>query len=196
MSKNVQLDGKKYHQPRLVLINISRLAMKNNLKIGTVLISILLLSACASMPNGPSRMALPGKGKSFDEFQVDDRSCMQFAQSHIGGSTANQVSNDTFAKNAVLGTVVGTALGAALGGHEGAGVGAVTGLIFGSSIGASEADESAHSAQNNYDNAYTQCMYAKGHQVPVSGHIMTQQQSPPSNYVPPNIPPPPPPGYH
>jgi len=170
--------------------------MKNNLKIGSVLISVLLLSACASIPNGPSRMALPGKGKSFDEFQVDDRNCMQFAQSHIGGSTANQVSNDTFTKNAVLGTVVGTALGAALGGHEGAGVGAVAGLIFGSSVGAGEADESAHNTQNNYDNAYTQCMYAKGHQVPISGHIMTQQTSEPNTYPPAITPPPPPPGYH
>ena len=155
--------------------------MNSNLKIASVLMSILLLNACASIPNGPSRMALPGAGKSFDEFQADDKSCMQFAQDHIGGSTANQVSNDTFAKNAVVGTAVGTALGAVLGGRRGAGFGAVTGLLFGSGVGANEANVSAHSTQNNYDNAYTQCMYAKGHQAPVSGHVMTQRQSVPNN---------------
>ena len=173
--------------------------MKNGIVkryIQPLLMSVLLLNACASIPNGPSRMALPGAGKSFDEFQVDDRSCMQFAQDHIGGSTANQVSNDTFAKNAVVGTAVGTALGAVLGGRHSAGFGAATGLLFGSSVGANEANASAHSTQNNYDNAYTQCMYAKGHQVPVSGHVMTQRQSVPNTYQPVNIPPPPPPGYH
>jgi Glycine-zipper domain len=170
--------------------------MKNNLKIASVLISVLLLNACASMPNGPSRMALPGAGKNFDEFQADDKSCMQFAQDHIGGTTANQVSNDTFTKNAVVGTAVGTALGAVLGGRHGAGFGAVTGLLFGSSVGANEANASAHSTQNNYDNTYTQCMYAKGHQVPVSGHVMTQRQSTPNTSEPAYIPPPPPPDYH
>ncbi len=47
-------------------------------------------------------MALPSAGKSFDQFLADDHSCMQFAQDHIGGTSANQVSNDTFAKNAVF----------------------------------------------------------------------------------------------
>jgi Glycine-zipper domain len=170
--------------------------MKNNLKIASVLLSVLLLNACASIPNGPSKMALPGAGKSFDQFQKDDRSCMQFAQDHIGGTSANQASNDTFAKNAVVGTAVGTALGAVLGGRHGAGFGAVTGLLFGSTIGANEANASARGTQNNYDNAYTQCMYAKGHQVPVSGHVMTQQQSTPPTSEPAYMPPPPPPGYH
>ncbi|MGB4813213.1 MAG: YMGG-like glycine zipper-containing protein [Methylophilaceae bacterium] len=170
--------------------------MKNNLKIASVIMSVLLLNACASMPNGPSRMALPGAGKSFDQFQADDQSCMQFAHNHIGGATANQVSDNTFAKNAIVGTVIGAALGAALGGHHGAGFGAATGLLFGGSVGANEANASGQSTQNNYDNAYTQCMYAKGHQVPVSGHVMTQQQPSQPTYDPAYMPPPPPPGYY
>jgi hypothetical protein len=168
--------------------------MKNNLKIASVLMSVLLLNACASIPNGPSKMALPGAGKNFDQFQADDRSCMQFAHDHIGGTSANQISNDTFAKNAAVSTGIGALLGAALGGGRGAGIGAATGLIVGSSIGANEANVAAHSTQNNYDNAYMQCMYAKGHQVPVSGHVMTQQAAPPAP-APAYIPPPPPPGY-
>lgn len=101
-------------------------------------------------------MALPGAGKSFDQFQADNHSCMQFAQDHIGGTSANQVSNDTFAKTAVFGTAIGTGLGALLGGRHGAGFGAVAGLLFGSTIGSNEANISARGTQNNYDNAYTQ----------------------------------------
>jgi DNA/RNA endonuclease G (NUC1) len=48
-----------------------------------------------------------------------------------------------------------------------------------------------YETQQYYDNAYIQCMYAKGHQVPVSGQFpnTTPQQSAPSSS---NIPPPPP----
>jgi hypothetical protein len=31
-----------------------------------------LLSACAAVPTGPSVMVLPGVGKPFDQFQVDE----------------------------------------------------------------------------------------------------------------------------
>ena len=37
-----------------------------------------LLSACAAVPTGPSVMVLPGVGKPFDQFQVDDMVCRQF----------------------------------------------------------------------------------------------------------------------
>jgi hypothetical protein len=32
---------------------------------------------------------MPGTGKSFDQFRVDDADCGQFALSQIGGATAN-----------------------------------------------------------------------------------------------------------
>ncbi|HEY3299426.1 MAG TPA: hypothetical protein VGJ90_01515 [Methylophilaceae bacterium] len=174
--------------------------MNKHQKITSVLIAALLLDACATVPNGPRTMALPGNGKSFDQFQIDDHSCRQFAQDQIGGTTANQASNDSFAKTAILGTVVGTAIGAAVGGGRGAGVGAATGLAMGSVAGASEANISGYNTQTRYDNAYTQCMYAKGHQVAVSGAVRAQAPARPSYYAPPNvppdyIPPPPPPNY-
>ena len=80
--------------------------MKFNIKYITVICSVLTLGACVSIPNGPSRMALPGSGKSFDQFQYDDASCRGFAQTQIGGKTAQQASNESFVETAVLGTAI------------------------------------------------------------------------------------------
>jgi hypothetical protein len=170
------------------------MAMKINFEV-TLALSALLLAACASVPNGPSAMALPGTGKNFDQFRYDDTSCRQFAHDQIGGKTVNQAANDSFAGSAIVGTVLGAAIGAAAGGDNGAGVGAATGLFVGSLIGVDEANASSYGAQRHYDNAYIQCMYAKGHRVPVSGHIEQQQSH---NLPPPKpryYPPPPPPEY-
>jgi hypothetical protein len=167
--------------------------MHINLKTGSGLLSVLFLAACASVPNGPSAMALPGTGKSFDEFRADDASCRQFAHEQIGGTTANQASDDSFAKSAVVGTALGTAVGAAAGGGRGAGAGAATGLLVGSMIGVDEANASSYGTQRRYDNAYIQCMYASGHRVPVSGRVI--QQQPVYSSPPPAAYPPPPPGY-
>jgi len=70
------------------------------------------------------------------------------------------------------------------------------GLLGGGLAGTSAAAGSRNATQQHYDAAYIQCMYAKGHQVPVSGHVMTQQQSTPPTSEPAYMPPPPPPGYH
>ena len=37
------------------------------------LIGLMLVAGCASLPTGPSVMALPGSRKTFDVFRVDDR---------------------------------------------------------------------------------------------------------------------------
>ncbi len=169
--------------------------MNINLK-STGLLTVLLLTACASVPNGPSAMALPGTGKDFEQFRYDDATCRQFAHDQIGGTTANQAANDSFARSAVVGTALGAAVGAAAGGGEGAGVGAATGLLVGSAVGVEEANVSSYGAQRRYDNAYIQCMYAKGHRVPVSGRILNERQRRPAYYPPaPATYPPPPPGY-
>ena len=39
----------------------------------------LLLAGCASAPNGPRVMALPGSAKTADEFRADDAGCRQAA---------------------------------------------------------------------------------------------------------------------
>ncbi len=165
---------------------------KSNSKKSLLLLT-LLLSACASMPNGPSSMALPGTGKSFDQFRADDATCRQFAQSQIGGSSVNQQANNSFAQTAVLTTAIGAVLGAVTAGGRGAGIGAATGLVVGSAIGSNQAQMTSYDAQRYYDNAYTQCMYSSGQKVPVSGRFVN---NPSTNYAPPSAPPsyiPPPP---
>ena len=160
------------------------------------LAALLLLGACATIPNGPSVMAMPGTGKNFDQFRTDDSVCRQFALSQIGGATANDASIESGVKSAAVGTAVGALAGAAMGGHEGAAVGAGMGLLAGSAAGASAGQYSGYDAQRRYDHAYVQCMYAKGQRVPVSGQMAPARQA----YAPPPqrnayTPPPPPPGY-
>ncbi len=163
-------------------------------------VSILLLAGCASVPNGPGVMVLPGHGKNFEQFRGDDGECRQYAQNQIGGTGADQAGVDAGVRSAALGSVVGAIAGAAIGGRDGAGAGAGTGLLVGSMAGAGAAQGSAYATQRNYDNAYVQCMYAKGHQVPVSGTMARSRSqapvepaaTPPAGAA---YPPPPPPGY-
>jgi hypothetical protein len=153
--------------------------------------SALLLSACVSMPSGPSVMVLPGTGKSFDQFRADDLDCRQFASSQTGGTTAEQAQADSAVKSAAVGTAVGALAGALIGGHQGAGAGAATGLIIGGASGAGAGNASGRTLQQRYDIGYTQCMYAKGHQVPSSGRAAAPRPAPAAVYYPP----PPPPNY-
>jgi hypothetical protein len=156
---------------------------------------VLMVAACATVPTGPSVMALPGTGKQFDEFRADDASCRQFAFDQIGGMTANQAATDSALKSGAVGALVGAAAGAIIGGRNSTGVGAGTGLLFGSVAGAGAADSSAYGAQRRYDNAYIQCMYAKGDRVPVAGRLTsapaTAYESAPAPRAG-SIPPPPP----
>jgi outer membrane lipoprotein SlyB len=163
----------------------------------------VLVAACTTMPSGPSVMVLPSTSKSFDQFRADDMACRNYALESVGGVTASQAATQSGVGSAVIGTVLGAAAGAAIDGHEGAAVGAGTGLLIGGLAGTGTAQASGYNLQYRYDAGYVQCMYAKGHQVPVSGRIY--QQSRPERYVPPppppdippppaGTPPPPPPG--
>ena len=51
-----------------------------------------LLTACASIPSGPSFMALPGSSKSFDQFRNDDYQCRQFAYERVNGASPEHFS--------------------------------------------------------------------------------------------------------
>lgn len=160
---------------------------------------VTALSACATMPNGPSVMVLPGDDKNFDEFRVDDTVCRQFAFEQVGGSTGQQAAQDSAVTSAVIGTAIGAVAGAAIGsasGDMGAGaaIGAGSGLLFGSAAGSGASSSSYYENQRRYDNAYMQCMYAKGNQIPgykrTTRTIRRYSSPPPADY-----PPPPPPAY-
>src|SRR5512138_1187547 len=160
----------------------------------TAAAAALLLTACAVTPTGPSVMVLPGTGKTFDQFRLDDFNCRQFAFGQIGGVAGQQAAANTAVGSAVAGTAVGALAGAAIGGgHRGAGTGAGVGLLVGSTAGASGAQYAGYDSQRRYDAAYVQCMYAGGHRVPVYGNLISAPSvsGGPGYYAPP----PPPPAY-
>jgi hypothetical protein len=164
------------------------------------LFAILLVGGCATLPNGPGVMALPGTGKSFDEFRANDAECRQYASSQIETSP-NDAAVNSAVGSAVVGTAVGALAGAAMGGHAGAGVGAGAGLIIGSAAGAGNSAYAGRSMQQRYDFSYQQCMYARGNKVPVHGRFDSQRPAPVAArpvYGPPPAyyPPPPPPTYN
>lgn len=161
--------------------------------------SLSMLAACAILPTGPGVMVLPGTGKSFEQFRIDDYECRRYAYSQVGGATPAATAAASGAASASVGTALGAASGAAIGGGSGAAIGAGAGLLAGGLAGASAAGESGYGVQERYDVAYIQCMYAQGHRVPVPGRFAesySQQKSAvPANIPPPpaGIPPPPPP---
>jgi hypothetical protein len=161
-----------------------------------VAIAAAVLAGCAVVPAGPSIMALPGTGKTFDQFRQDDFSCRQFASGQNNGLDTATAANNSAVGSAVVGTAIGAAAGAAFGGGSGAAIGAGAGLLTGSAVGMSNAQSSAYMTQSRYDQAYIQCMYAYGNRVPVRGDMVSPQ--PVQRYAPPPPPPPgwkPPPGY-
>ena len=158
---------------------------------------LVLLGACVSVPSGPSVLVLPGSNKSFEQFRADEQDCRQYASSQLGGTTPEQAAVDSAAKSAVVGTAIGAVAGGIIDGRSGAAVGAGTGLLIGSMAGAGASQGSARNAQWRYDVGFQQCMYAKGHKVPVAASQFRSEPSrlPRGAYAPPPPPPPPPAGY-
>jgi hypothetical protein len=168
---------------------------------------ILLVAGCATMPIGPSVRVLPEPGKPFDQFQIEDANCRRWADQSIGVS-AQDIQNQNTVGGAAVGTLAGAGIGALMGsasGHAGAGaaIGAGSGLLLGSIFGSDSGRVYGYEAQRRYDNAYVQCMYSHGNQVPgaVRGYrrrvVAPPQQAPEYDYAPPAYPPPgtpPPPG--
>src|SRR6266511_4980099 len=132
----------------------------------------LITTACVTVPTGPSVMVLPGTGKNFEQFQFDDATCRQWASQQTGTTTSEASTSSTVA-GAGIGTLLGAAAGAAIGAAAGspgtgAAVGAGVGLLGGTAVGANNANASYRTVQRRYDASYMQCMYAKGHQIPVA----------------------------
>jgi hypothetical protein len=137
----------------------------------------LLLSGCAQTPLGPTVQVMPGPGKSFEAFQYDQASCKQFAEQSVAGQAQN--ANNRAVGAAAIGTVLGAGLGAAIGGGRGAAIGAGSGAIAGTGLGMGSSSGEQMGIQQQYDNAFAQCMYAKGEMVPGYGPMMVQSPPPP-----------------
>lgn len=133
---------------------------------------LLALGACTVLPTGPSVMVLPGTGRSIESFRADEAWCKDDAMRQIGGTNAGEAARESAVTSAAVGAAVGAIAGAAIGGNSrGAGVGAGVGLLGGTAAGSEHGRASRVGTQRQYDNAYVQCMYAKGHRVPVSGNF-------------------------
>lgn len=158
----------------------------------TASVLLLALCGCATLPAGPSVNVLPAAGKSFESFQNEDAACRQWAERQTGMPTQETYDRNV-ATGAVAGTAVGAGLGAAIGSasrHAGAGalIGAASGLLVGAAVGSGSGQNSGWEAQRRYDNAYVQCMYSYGNQVP--GQRVRATAVRPVAAVPPPPPPP------
>lgn len=161
------------------------------------LLATLSLGACTvAPPTGPSVVAMPGQGKSWDEFRQDDAYCRNYAQSQMPGAAQTaQATQQNGVGTAAAGTLLGAAAGAALGaagGNAGLGAaaGAGVGLLGGAAVAGNQSQATANSLQSRYDIAYAQCMVGHGETI--------QQPAAPSYAAPPAYyaAPPPPPGYY
>lgn len=170
-----------------------------NLQIATLCSSVLLLVACASTPMGPTVRVLPAQGKPFDQFEMDQANCKQYAADQVRGQA--DAANNQGLLEGVGGTILGAGLGAAIGGGHGAAVGAAGGAIAGTAVGGSTSSHEQHGIQVQYNNAYSQCMVAKGNHIehpvvyapPAQTTVIYQQPAPPPPTVIYEAPPPPPP---
>jgi hypothetical protein len=124
----------------------------------------LLLGGCAHEPIAPTVAVIPAPNKPFSVFQQDEASCKRYADQQVAGGA--QAANNRAVETGAVATGLGALLGAVVGGGNGAGVGAVTGAVLGTAVGADASQRDQYGLQSRYDIAYSQCMYAKGDQVP------------------------------
>ncbi len=156
--------------------------MKKNIRclnlIVVVIISLFFIG-CATAPFGPTVQVMPAPGKPFGVFQKEADECKAWAFQQMGGQEAVDRANSNAALQGVVGGAIGAGVGALTGaamGHggrssgryaaQGAALGAGIGTAAGAARGAATSAYSTQQLQILYDDAYAQCMYAKGNQVP------------------------------
>src|SRR5262245_38196818 len=123
------------------------------------LAGVIVLSACAQAPMGPTVQVMPGPNTSLVSFQNDQATCRQFAQQAV----ADQAQG---ANLRGLGTV---ALTTALGAGWGGAIGAASGALGGAGIAAVGSSNAQGSIQAQFDNAFAACMFSLGNTVPNIG---------------------------
>ncbi|CAB3783606.1 hypothetical protein LMG28688_01681 [Paraburkholderia caffeinitolerans] len=140
-----------------------------------IALALACLGGCAVVPPSyPTVMALPEKGKPIAAFQQDDYACRTYAAQIVNPVAASPaVANSGLAAPA-LGAAGGAAAGALIGagaGNAGAGaaIGAGAGLLLGSAAGRNQRWGSEAALQRQYDNAYAQCITAKGNTIATPG---------------------------
>jgi uncharacterized protein YcfJ len=166
--------------------------MRVHARFGGAMAAVIALGGCAPAVMAPTVPVMPGANKPFDQFAADQQTCQAYANSQTAPMTAQ--ANNQAAGGALLTTVLGAGLGAAFGGGRGAAIGAASGAVVGGSMAARNSSMAGMGIQQQYDIFYSQCMYARGNQVP--GFAPAQYALPPYPGAVPGAPlPPPPPHY-
>lgn len=154
---------------------------------------LLALGACAvAVPTQPNVTAMPGHGKSWDQFLADNTICKAYAASQMPGAEPEAAqAHHQAAATSLAGTALGAGLGAALGAASGnvgigAAIGAGFGLLGGAAVADSDTQTASESLQGRYDIAYAQCMVGHGETIaqPVAQPVYVE---PPVIYAPPPI---------
>ncbi|MBF0554587.1 MAG: hypothetical protein HQK96_08550 [Nitrospirae bacterium] len=102
--------------------------------------SLSLLNGCITTTAlAPRINVMPAPGKPLDLFQQEVEECKQWATQQVGGPRAVAHAQ----KSAFM-----------------------TGMLLGPDASGANAAQANADMQQLYDNAYVQCMYAKGNQVP------------------------------
>ena len=83
-----------------------------------LLLAPLLVTACSSVPTGPSVNVMPGPNTTFEQFKADDEVCREYAVERIGDDpssydTASTITSaaGTPASGAAAGAVTGKGYG-------------------------------------------------------------------------------------
>lgn len=127
------------------------------IKVSTVLVSALMLSACYSYGGYQPTVDTYNDPNAY-RLNQDMAECKQLAEQSAGGGTAKE-------------TAIGAGVGGLVGAAGGAVVGAFTGNpAAGAAIGAAAggfggAAKQGFSAEDKFRNAYNQCMSGRGHNV-------------------------------
>ncbi|MFT3723279.1 MAG: hypothetical protein QM773_06795 [Hyphomonadaceae bacterium] len=124
----------------------------------------LSVASCATEPYAPRVAVMPAAYKPFSVFEQDQAACLNYASMQTAGGA--QRANNQAVSSGVLGAALGALVGGAFGGRHSTGIGAATGAAIGASSGAQSSREAQYGLQQQYDVAYSQCMYARGDQVP------------------------------
>ena len=157
--------------------------------LGCALVATIALTGCAPTVMAPTVPVMPGPGKPFDQFAADQQTCQGYANAQTAPLAAQ--ANNQAVGGALLTTALGAGLGAAIGGGRGAAIGAASGALVGGAAGAQGSSIAGMNIQQQYDIYYSQCMYARGNQVP--GYSPSAYAMPPypgAGGPPPGAPPP------
>ena len=166
-----------------------------NRSAGFLLVAVVpLLGACVTVPGGPSVMVLPGSGKPFEVFQADDDSCRQWASHQIGAGPNELVAGGAVERCDYRNPAWRGARRRHRRRSRQSGPWArpwVPGVVCSSARPRApmRMSQTGMSMQQRYDTAYTQCMYAKGNQIPTAASWAPRR----TGYAAPPPPPPPPP---